>query len=69
MGPLAGIKVVEIGALGPGGLLQPAPAPRFSSTALTIQSPPPLCGEHTGEILEILNTYVDELFLHLQYLP
>jgi alpha-methylacyl-CoA racemase len=38
----------------PGGVLQPAPAPRFSSTALAIQSPPPFRGEHTGEILEML---------------
>lgn len=41
--------------INPGGVLQPAPAPRFSSTALAIQSPPPLRGEHTEEILERLN--------------
>jgi len=35
----------------PGGVLQPAPAPRFSSTNLDIQSPPPIPGEHTEEIL------------------
>jgi len=40
----------------PGGVLQPAPAPRFSSTDLNIQSPPPLRGEHTGEILEMLKS-------------
>jgi crotonobetainyl-CoA:carnitine CoA-transferase CaiB-like acyl-CoA transferase len=38
----------------PGGVLQPAPAPRFSSTSLNIQSPPPIPGEHTEEILEML---------------
>jgi crotonobetainyl-CoA:carnitine CoA-transferase CaiB-like acyl-CoA transferase len=39
----------------PGGVLQAAPAPRFSETDLTIQSPPPHCGEHTDEILDRLN--------------
>jgi crotonobetainyl-CoA:carnitine CoA-transferase CaiB-like acyl-CoA transferase len=39
----------------PGGVLQAAPAPRFSSTNLAIQSPPPYCGEHTEEILDSLN--------------
>ncbi len=38
----------------PGGVLQPAPAPRFSSTALDIKSAPPYPGEHTEEILEML---------------
>ncbi len=42
--------------INPDGVLQAAPAPRFSSTALTIQSPPPVCGEHTEEILDMLNT-------------
>ena len=37
------------------GVLQPAPAPRFSSTRLDIQSPPPVPGEHTDEILEMLD--------------
>jgi alpha-methylacyl-CoA racemase len=44
----------------PGGVLQAAPAPRFSSTDLTIQSPPPYCGEHTEEILDRLNASRNE---------
>ena len=38
----------------PGGVVQPAPAPRFSSTSLDIKAPPPVLGEHTEEILEML---------------
>ncbi len=45
----------------PGGVLQPAPAPRFSSTGLAIQSPPPSCGEHTEEILDRLNSSGEEM--------
>lgn len=45
----------------PGGVLQPAPAPRFSSTTLTIQSPPPFRGEHTDEILEMLKQSREEM--------
>ncbi len=37
------------------GVLQPAPAPRFSQTGLYIQSPPPGLGEHTQEILDMLD--------------
>ena len=33
------------------GVLQPAPAPRFSRTRPEIQSPPPIPGEHTDEVL------------------
>ncbi|MFC9553425.1 CaiB/BaiF CoA transferase family protein [Rhodococcus sp. NPDC056960] len=33
------------------GLVQPAPAPRFSRTAATVDRRPPLPGEHTTEIL------------------
>jgi alpha-methylacyl-CoA racemase len=33
------------------GVLQPAPAPRFSRTAAAIQCPPALSGEHTEEAL------------------
>jgi alpha-methylacyl-CoA racemase len=33
------------------GMLQPAPAPRFSRTPGAIRRPPPLPGEHTDEIL------------------
>jgi len=40
----------------PDGVLQPAPAPRFSSTSLDIRSAPPYPGEHTDEILESLLT-------------
>jgi crotonobetainyl-CoA:carnitine CoA-transferase CaiB-like acyl-CoA transferase len=47
--------------ISPGGVLQPAPAPRFSSTALAIQSPPPLRGEHTEEILDGLNIPREEM--------
>ncbi len=45
----------------PGGVLQPAPAPRFSSTTLAIQSPPPFRGEHTKEILEMLKQSREEM--------
>ncbi len=34
-----------------GGVVQPAPAPRFSRTKPAIQGPPPSPGEHTGEVL------------------
>lgn len=34
-----------------GGKLQPAPAPRFSRTVSTVQSPPPMPGAHTDEVL------------------
>lgn len=34
------------------GIIQPAPAPRFSRTSATVDRPPPLPGEHTTEILE-----------------
>jgi alpha-methylacyl-CoA racemase len=33
------------------GVLQPAPAPRFSRTRPEIQGPPPIPGQHTDEIL------------------
>ena len=33
------------------GVLQPAPAPRLSRTPATIAGPPPLGGQHSGEIL------------------
>jgi len=45
----------------PGGVLQPAPAPRFSSTALDIRSAPPYPGEHTDEILDMLGVSGDQL--------
>jgi alpha-methylacyl-CoA racemase len=34
-----------------GGVIQPAPAPRFSATPGAIQRPPARPGEHTGEVL------------------
>jgi alpha-methylacyl-CoA racemase len=33
------------------GLVQPAPAPRFSRTETSLSSPPPLAGEHTVDAL------------------
>ena len=33
------------------GVVQPAPAPRFSRTPSSIQRPPPLPGAHTDEVL------------------
>jgi alpha-methylacyl-CoA racemase len=34
-----------------GGVVQPAPAPRFSRTPSTLHGPPPAPGEHTDEVL------------------
>jgi alpha-methylacyl-CoA racemase len=34
-----------------GGVVQPAPAPRFSRTPAAIRRPPPWPGEHTAEAL------------------
>jgi len=33
------------------GVVQPAPAPRFSATPAEIGAPPPLRGEHTDAVL------------------
>jgi alpha-methylacyl-CoA racemase len=33
------------------GVVQPAPAPRFSGTPAEIAAPPPLRGEHTDAVL------------------
>jgi alpha-methylacyl-CoA racemase len=33
------------------GMLQPAPAPRFSRTTASVSAPPARAGEHTREIL------------------
>jgi alpha-methylacyl-CoA racemase len=33
------------------GVIQPAPAPRFSATPGAIQGPPPTIGAHNGEAL------------------
>lgn len=43
------------------GVQQPAPAPRLSRTPGTIQSPPPLLGEHTRERLASLGLTGDEI--------
>ena len=34
-----------------GGVLQPAPAPRFSRTTAALDRPPPAAGQHTDEVL------------------
>jgi alpha-methylacyl-CoA racemase len=34
-----------------GGIVQPAPAPRFSRTRAEVQSPPARTGEHTDAVL------------------
>ena len=36
------------------GVVQPAPAPRFSATPATLPPPPPAIGEHTDEVLAAL---------------
>lgn len=33
------------------GVVQPAPAPRFSATCASVRRPPPRPGEHTEEVL------------------
>jgi alpha-methylacyl-CoA racemase len=35
----------------PGGVAQPAPAPRFSGTPAAVDRPPPEIGEHTDDVL------------------
>ena len=37
--------------IGDGGVLQPAPVPRFGRTPGAIQGPPPMPGQHTEEVL------------------
>jgi len=43
------------------GIVQPAPAPRFSRTEAAIQSPPPSPGQHTGDALADWGFSADEL--------
>jgi alpha-methylacyl-CoA racemase len=43
------------------GKLQPAPAPRFSRTASSVQGPPPMPGAHTDEVLARWGVAADEL--------
>lgn len=43
------------------GLLQPAPAPRFSRSGAAIQSPPAKVGEHTHEVLRDWGFGADEI--------
>jgi alpha-methylacyl-CoA racemase len=43
------------------GVMQPAPAPRFSRTPATISSPPPHPGQHTDETLESWGFGADDL--------
>lgn len=44
-----------------GGVLQPAPAPRFSRTAASIRRPPPRRGQHTDEVLLEWGLQADEI--------
>ena len=44
-----------------GGMLQPAPAPRFGRTPAAIQSPPAKLGEHTDEVLRDWGFGADEV--------
>ena len=45
------------------GVMQPAPAPRFSKTPGAVSSPPPHPGEHTEEVLASLGLTKDEISL------
>lgn len=44
-----------------GGLLQPAPAPRFDRTPTTLDRTPPTPGQHSGEVLRDLGYTDDEI--------
>mgnify|MGYP001496878772 FL=1 len=43
------------------GVMQPAPAPRFSRTPASVSSPPPHAGQHTEEVLASLGLSNDEI--------
>ena len=43
------------------GVVQPAPAPRFSATTTQLGLPPPVVGEHTGDILAGLGLSGEEV--------
>ena len=43
------------------GIIQPAPAPRFSRTKAEIQGPPPEVGQHTDEVLVEWGFLMDEI--------
>ena len=45
------------------GVMQPAPAPRFSKTPGAVSSPPPHPGQHTEEVLASLGLTTDEISL------
>lgn len=45
------------------GVMQPAPAPRFSRTPGAVSSPPPHPGQHTEEVLASLGLTTDEISL------
>ena len=46
-----------------GGVMQPAPAPRFSRTPASVSSPPPHAGQHTEEVLAGLGLTKDEILM------
>jgi alpha-methylacyl-CoA racemase len=43
------------------GIIQPAPAPRFSRTKAEIQGPAPKAGQHTDEVLAKWGFLMDEI--------
>ena len=45
------------------GVMQPAPAPRFSRTPASVSSPPPHAGQHTEEVLVGLGLTKDEILM------
>ncbi len=45
------------------GVMQPAPAPRFSRTPASVSSPPPHAGQHTEEVLAGLGLTKDEILM------